>query len=33
MRASVRRLAGQLAPRVATALRCRSLEGVFVRWG
>lgn len=32
-RASVRRLAGQLAPRVAMALRCRSLEGVFVRWG
>ncbi|GAA6487622.1 hypothetical protein K270103H11_01890 [Gordonibacter urolithinfaciens] len=31
-RAYVRRLAGQLAPRVATALRCRSLEGVFVRW-
>ena len=26
-RAYVRRLAGQLAPRVATALRCRSLEG------
>ena len=32
MRASVRRLGEQLAPRVATALRCRSLEGVFVRW-
>lgn len=31
--AYVRRLAGQMAPRVATALRCRSLEGVFVRWG
>ena len=29
-RVYVRRLAGQLAPRVATALRCRSLEGVFV---
>ena len=31
-RASLRRLGEQLAPRVATALRCRSLEGVFVRW-